>query len=264
MRSLRRLHNGAGANQNTLCRHLRRQLAHLLHVLGIGRGAGRGTLRGRVEGDELHDRSPYFFASSASSFSKLCVQPASMPPSIAATRSPLPLSLVWKVIFVLPLPASSKVTVVRPSRMILSFSSTALLVKTMRSFLFTSLNTPRIGASRKPMALAISSLARITIWISPPARASHSLTGLVKPCGPNHWASIFPSVQDLKTRSRGASNTRVMVSSRLCICSLIVFSFHYPLVLSPSTFAKPPSTAFRSGRRRYRICARRASLPSSR
>src|SRR6185312_3793618 len=79
-----------------------------------------------------------------------------------------------------------------------------------------------IGASRKPIALAISSLARMTTWIWPPTRGSTSAIGLVKPSGPNHWASSFGSVHALKTRSRGASNTRTMESSRLCTCVIVV------------------------------------------
>src|ERR1700677_169891 len=50
--------------------------------------------------------------------------------------------------------------------------------------------------------------------MAPPARASSSQTGLVKPCGPHHCARWRGSVQSLKTSSRGASRMRVSVSSR--------------------------------------------------
>src|SRR5262245_45010866 len=41
-----------------------------------------------------------------------------------------------------------------------------------------------------------------------------SQEGRVKPCGPHHRARCLGSVHILKTRPRGASNTRVMTSSR--------------------------------------------------
>src|SRR3984893_7135670 len=50
--------------------------------------------------------------------------------------------------------------------------------------------------------------------IAPPGRTSSSQTGFVKPLGPHHCASSFGSVQALNTISRGASNTRVILSSR--------------------------------------------------
>src|SRR5580704_3879627 len=50
--------------------------------------------------------------------------------------------------------------------------------------------------------------------MAPPTRASISQTGLVKPFGPHHCASIAASVQALNTSARGASKIRVMVISR--------------------------------------------------
>src|SRR4051812_23612469 len=49
--------------------------------------------------------------------------------------------------------------------------------------------------------------------IAPPGRASSSQRGLVKWCGPHHWAMCSGSVQTLNTRARGASKTRVSTSS---------------------------------------------------
>src|SRR5947207_14945364 len=57
----------------------------------------------------------------------------------------------------------------------------------------------------------------MSIWILPPGRASNSQRGLVKPCGPHHRAMCLGSVHSLKTVLRGASNTRVSVSSRSVI-----------------------------------------------
>src|ERR1700730_11936287 len=50
--------------------------------------------------------------------------------------------------------------------------------------------------------------------IAPPGRASSSQTGFVKPLGPHHCASSCGSVHALNTTSRGASNTRVILSWR--------------------------------------------------
>src|SRR6202171_2878014 len=54
------------------------------------------------------------------------------------------------------------------------------------------------------------------MWIRslPPTCASNSQTGLVKPSGPHHCAKCCGSVQALNTSARGASNTRVIVTSR--------------------------------------------------
>src|SRR5579859_3322582 len=50
--------------------------------------------------------------------------------------------------------------------------------------------------------------------IAPPGRASTSQTGAVNPLGPHQRASRSGSVHALNTSSRGASNVRVMTSSR--------------------------------------------------
>src|SRR6516165_602381 len=62
--------------------------------------------------------------------------------------------------------------------------------------------------------LTQSSGLRMWIRIAPPTRASISHTGLVKPLGPHHRASRSASVHARNTVARGASNTRVMVTSR--------------------------------------------------
>src|SRR5277367_6500642 len=56
--------------------------------------------------------------------------------------------------------------------------------------------------------------ARMWMRMAPLTRASSSQTGLVKPFGPHHCASIAVSVQALNTSARGASKVRVMVISR--------------------------------------------------
>src|SRR5580658_1261537 len=65
---------------------------------------------------------------------------------------------------------------------------------------------------------------------APPTRASTSQTGFVKPFGPHHRASCFPSVQALKTVARGASKIRVITIS----CSL---SCRPPLAPLPALLA---------------------------
>src|ERR1700690_1791266 len=54
------------------------------------------------------------------------------------------------------------------------------------------------------------------MWMrmAPPGRASTSQTGIVKRCGPHHFARCFGSVHALNTSSRGASKTRVISISR--------------------------------------------------
>src|SRR5712691_1194195 len=54
----------------------------------------------------------------------------------------------------------------------------------------------------------------MTIRSSPPGRTSISHTGLVKPIGPHHFATCCGSVHIRNTSSRGASSTRVRMSSR--------------------------------------------------
>src|SRR2546426_2328310 len=49
---------------------------------------------------------------------------------------------------------------------------------------------------------------------APPGRTSIAQDGVVNPCGPHQRTRRSGSVQALKTRERGASNTRVMTSSR--------------------------------------------------
>src|SRR5216684_3470743 len=82
-----------------------------------------------------------------------------------------------------------------------------MLVKTRRDGGTISRKTPFIGYSAP-------SGARMTIRSAPPGLRSTSQTGLVKVFGPHHFASCFGSVHALKTSSRGALKTRVMVSSR--------------------------------------------------
>src|SRR5262245_25694439 len=53
----------------------------------------------------------------------------------------------------------------------------------------------------------------MSIRIAPPGRASNSHTGLVKPFGPHHEASIRGSVQTWNTSARGASSVRTSTSS---------------------------------------------------
>src|SRR5256885_1639370 len=48
----------------------------------------------------------------------------------------------------------------------------------------------------------------------PPGRRSIAADSMVKPFGPHHRISCSRSVQALKTRSRGASNARVMTKAR--------------------------------------------------
>src|SRR5260370_32392257 len=54
----------------------------------------------------------------------------------------------------------------------------------------------------------------MTIRNAPPGRTSISHTGLVKPCGPHQCAKWAGSVHILNTSSRGASMTRLRMSSR--------------------------------------------------
>src|SRR4051794_7634769 len=60
----------------------------------------------------------------------------------------------------------------------------------------------------------MSSEARITTWMRPPGRASHSHTGLVKPRGPHHWATCAGSVHACHTSARGALKVRTIFTSR--------------------------------------------------
>src|SRR5215212_9873126 len=58
----------------------------------------------------------------------------------------------------------------------------------------------------------------------PPGRASISQTGLVKWCGPHHCAICTESVHARQTRSRGASSTRVKVTSRVILSASVMTS----------------------------------------
>src|SRR6516162_1996163 len=100
-----------------------------------------------------------------------------------------------------------KMTVVSPSMIRLPVVSTAMLVKTSRSGGTISRTSPFIGET-------LPSGLRMWIRIAPPTRAAISHTGLVKPLGPHHRASRSASVHARNTVARGASNTRVMVTSR--------------------------------------------------
>src|SRR5690606_10358674 len=54
----------------------------------------------------------------------------------------------------------------------------------------------------------------------PPGRRSISTRGFVKPCGLHHCWTCFGSVHASNTRSRGASNSRVMTTS-CCVESVV-------------------------------------------
>src|ERR1700734_2258501 len=72
--------------------------------------------------------------------------------------------------------------------------------------------------------------------IAPPTRGSNSQTGLVKPFGPHHCASCAASVQARNTNARGASNKRVMVTSRsssgfLAAAAVMRYPLDWPMLL---------------------------------
>src|SRR5271169_3665936 len=78
------------------------------------------------------------------------------------------------------------------------------------------------------------------MWMrmAPPGRASTSQTGIVKRCGPHHFAKCFGSVHALNTSSRGASNTRVISISRSAKFAAALFpallTAMFPLLLFQS------------------------------
>src|SRR5258706_3516109 len=125
------------------------------------------------------------FSISAESFSRLCVQPASIPASICGALAAMPTALACRVSLVLP-SCSAKLTVVVASRSGLSCESRATEVKTIRSDGTIALKTPVIGYSTP-------SGARMTMRRAPPGRASVSHTGLVKPWGPHQIANCLGS-----------------------------------------------------------------------
>src|SRR6266498_2351804 len=55
---------------------------------------------------------------------------------------------------------------------------------------------------------------------APPGLRSSSQDKVRKPCGPHQWMRCRGSVHSLKTRSRGASKRRVMLSSRASASAL--------------------------------------------
>src|SRR5437868_10860813 len=71
------------------------------------------------------------------------------------------------------------------------------------------------------------------IRILPPGRGSASQTGASKPCGPHQAARCFASVHMLNTSARGASNTRVIVTSRSAIGRLVAFIDIAPSISAP-------------------------------
>src|SRR5215471_17971528 len=64
------------------------------------------------------------------------------------------------------------------------------------------------------MRASLPSGARRRLVQAPPGRTSIWHAMVVKPCGPHQRAAIAWSVQARNTRSRGASNSRVITSSR--------------------------------------------------
>src|SRR5579859_3985068 len=78
---------------------------------------------------------------------------------------------------------------------------------------------------------------RISMYIRPPGRGSTSITGLEKLWGPHHWARYFGSVHAFQTSSRGASKTRVRLSS-LVSTSLFLAVMAGMFLLLPLQFAQ--------------------------
>src|SRR5258708_12728620 len=73
--------------------------------------------------------------------------------------------------------------------------------------------------------------------IAPAGRKSNSQTGLVNPRGPHHCATCFGSVHTLNTSSRGASNSRVTLTScssfvmMLPVAMLFLLFLHFVQIL---------------------------------
>src|ERR1700690_2434478 len=65
-----------------------------------------------------------------------------------------------------------------------------------------------------------------------PTRTSSSGTELVKPRGPNHCAIILGSVHACHTSARGASNTREMMTSLLCVAPAVMGTPRYCLAFT--------------------------------
>ena len=91
-----------------------------------------------------------------------------------------PRGRVCNVSLVLP-SSSAKVTVVKPSRIAVPASSSAILVNARRS----------AAGSREIALHRINAAVGPRIWMrsAPPMRTSISQTGLVKPLGPHHCAN---------------------------------------------------------------------------
>src|SRR5690242_19484709 len=70
----------------------------------------------------------------------------------------------------------------------------------------------------------------MSMRMAPPGWGTTSHTGLVKCCGPHHWARCWGSVHALITSSRGASMMRVRTSSHgavpgCCAAGVLVLLF---------------------------------------
>src|SRR5579859_8138982 len=66
--------------------------------------------------------------------------------------------------------------------------------------------------------------------IAPPGRRSISQIGAVNPLGPHQRASRSGCVHALNTSSRGASNVRVMTSSRFAAVDSVSLAAIHPLL----------------------------------
>src|SRR5256712_485323 len=142
--------------------------------------------------------------SKAASLSRLWPSPSLVGPLIASRSSTVSKRCVM-VSFVLA-PCASNTTAMSTSGGMCCGPSPSN-VNTSRSLGTTSRKTPLPGKT-------LPSGPRMLIRMAPPGRTSSSQTGAVKSFGGNHCAICFGSVHALNTRSRGASNTRVVTSSR--------------------------------------------------
>src|SRR5437879_13250172 len=78
----------------------------------------------------------------------------------------------------------------------------------------------------------------------PPTRRSILMNGAVKPSGPHHRFARSGSVHAFHTASRGASNTRTIVSSFLLLVWLIssvLLVILFPLDVWPVVRGDPPT-----------------------
>src|SRR3989441_8651595 len=142
--------------------------------------------------------------SRAASLSRLWPSPSLVGPLIAWRSSTVSKRCVM-VSFVLA-PCASNTTVMSTSGGMRCGPSPSN-VNTSRSLGTTSRKTPLPG-KRLPSG------PLMWIRMAPPGRTSSSQTGAVKSFGGNHCAICFGSVHALNTSSRGASNTRLVMSSR--------------------------------------------------